>query len=73
VNGIGIDVILVGCIDVIVLILCISSFLLCCRALFKALVLKTVGVILGFFKISFRKQPISLNLSLNNVWTSQTE
>lgn len=43
VTGVGFDVIMVGSIDVIVLILCLSSLILCCRALFKAWVLKQVN------------------------------
>lgn len=43
VGSISIDTILIGIIDIIVLILCVFSLLLCCRALVKAHFLKLVN------------------------------
>lgn len=42
VTGVGFDTIIVGIVDVVVLLLCFSSLVLCCRALLKAFVLQTV-------------------------------
>lgn len=43
VGTVGIDTIVIGIVDILVLAMCISSFLLCCRALVKAHFLKNVS------------------------------
>ena len=51
VGTVGIDTIMIGIVDILVLAMCISSFLLCCRALVKAHFLKNVSsFLLVFYK-----------------------
>lgn len=49
VAGVGIDVLIIGALDVVVLVLCCASFFLCCRALIKAQKLKNVSILLALF------------------------
>ncbi|KAI6194405.1 PKD-channel domain-containing protein [Aphelenchoides besseyi] len=65
--GIGADVILVGAIDVFVLVLCLASLCLCCRALFKASRLRAV-TIAYFDSVLKRKLGVTDRLDFWNAW-----
>ncbi|KAI1718490.1 polycystin cation channel domain-containing protein [Ditylenchus destructor] len=67
VGTVGIDTIAIGIIDILVLMLCISSLLLCCRALVKAHYLKNTTC--DFFESVFKRRlSVKDQIDFFNLW-----